>query len=94
MVLAVPQIAPLDVMLELARAEAAGGAVEFERPQEVAGLLEVGADGINLVDEILHADYAVFAQVGLDELVVCQCDAGLVDLAVAALVDQVAYGLD
>lgn len=77
-------------MLELAGPEAAGGAVEFEGPEEVAGLLEVGADGVNLVDQIFYADDTVLAEVGLDKLVVCQGDTLLVDLAITTLIDQVA----
>lgn len=77
-------------MLEFAGTEAAGGAIEMERPQEIAGLLEVGAHGENFMDQIFNANDAVFAEVALDELVVRQCDTLLVDLAVAALVDHVA----
>ena len=44
--------------------------------------------------EVFHADNAVFAQVLLDDLVVGQRDALLVDFTVAALVDEVADGLD
>ena len=81
-------------MLELPGAEASVGIAELEWPQEVAGLLEVGADGVNLVDQVLHADDAVLAERLLDDLVVCQGDALLVDLAVTALVDQLAHGLE
>ena len=80
-------------MPELPLPEAAGRVAELERPQEVARLLEVRADGDDLVDQILHADDAELAQMVLDELVVRQRDALLVDLAVAALVDQLADGL-
>lgn len=81
-------------MLELAGAEAAGGVAELEGPEEIAGLLEVGADGEDLVDEVLDADDAELAQVGLDEPVVRQGDALPVDLAVPPLVDELAHGLD
>ena len=56
-------------------------------------MLEVGADSVDLVDEILHADDAVLAEVLLDDGVVGQGDALLVDLAVAALVDELLDGL-
>jgi hypothetical protein len=45
------------------------------------------------VDEILHADDAVLAEVGLDDSVVGERDALLVDLAVTALVNKLADGL-
>lgn len=91
--LAVAKVTTLDEVLELAGAEAASGVAELEGPQEVGGLLEVGADGEDLVDEVLHADDAVLAEVLLDDGVVGQGDALLVDLAVAALVDELLDGL-
>ena len=51
---------------------APGRVVELEGPQEVGGVLEVGADGEDLVDEVLHADEAVLAQVLLDDVVAAQ----------------------
>lgn len=75
-------------MLELAGVEATVGVAELEGPQEVADLLEVGADGVDLVDKILHADNAVLAEVLLDDGVVGQGNALLVDLSVTALVDE------
>lgn len=81
-------------MLKLARTEATGGVAQLEGPEKIGGLLEIGADGVDLVDEILNADKAVLAQVILDNLVVGQRDALLVDLAVAALVDEVAHRFD
>lgn len=80
-------------MLELAGAEATGGVAELERPQEVGGLLEVGADGEDLVDEILHADNAVLAEVVLNDSVVSEGNALLIDLAVTSLVDELLDGL-
>ena len=46
-----------------------GGVVQLEGPQEVGGVLEVGADSQNLVNQILHADDAHLAELGLDHLV-------------------------
>jgi hypothetical protein len=40
-------------------AEATERAVQLERPQEVVGLLEVGAASVDLVDQILNADDAL-----------------------------------
>ena len=75
-------------MLELAGPEAAVGVAKLEGPQEVGGLLEVGADGVDLVDQVLNANDAVLAQVLLDDGVVGEGNALLVDLAVSALVDE------
>jgi hypothetical protein len=75
-------------VLELAGPEAAVGVAELERPEEVGGLLEVGADGVDLVNQILDADDAVLAKVLLDNGIVGERDALLVDLAISALVDE------
>ena len=78
-------------MLELARTEATGRVAELERPEEVARLLEVGADGEDLVDQVLHTHNAELAEMLLDDGVVGERDAVLVDsLSVAALVDEFA----
>lgn len=92
--LAVAQVTTLDEVLELAGAEATVGVAELEGPQEVGGLLEVGADGVDLVDEVLHADDAELAEVLLDDGVVSERSALLVDLAVSALVDKLLDGLE
>jgi hypothetical protein len=74
--------------------EAAVGVAELEGPEEVARLLEVGADGVDLVDEVLHADDAELAEVLLDDGVVGERDALLVGgLGVSALVDELTDGL-
>ena len=67
---------------------------QLERPQEVARLLEIRSHGKNLVDQILHADDPVFSKVILNDLVVGERDALLVDFAVAALIDEGADGLE
>ena len=64
------------------------GRVKLERPEEVVCLLEVGAKSHNLVDEILNAGNAVFSKALLDDCVVRKRDPGTVDLAEAALVDE------
>ena len=92
-VLAVAEVTALDEVTELAGAEATGGRGELEGPQEVGGLLEVGADGVDLVDQVLDADDAVLAEVLLDQLVVGDGQALLVDLSVTALVDELTDGL-
>jgi hypothetical protein len=72
-------------VLELPLVKAASRAVKLERPEEVGRLLEVGTNCVNLVDEILHTNHAVFAEVLLNDLVVCQRQSLFVDLAITAL---------
>lgn len=81
-------------MLELALVEATSGVGELEGPEEVVGLLEVGANGVDLVDQILNTDDAVLAEVLLDDLVVGDGNALLVDLSVTALVDELTDALE
>jgi hypothetical protein len=93
-VLAVTEVTSLNEVLELAGTESTSGGRELEGPEEVGDLLEVGADGVELVDEVLDADNAVLAKVLLDDLVVRERETLLVDLSVAALVDELADGLE
>ena len=53
--LSVSGITALDVADELSRPPAAVGVGELEGPEEGGGLLEVGAAGGELVNEVLHA---------------------------------------
>ena len=78
----------------LALVEAAERVGELEGPEEVGGLLEVGANSEDLVDEILHADDAVLAEVLLNDGVVGKSDALLVDLTVTTLVDELTDSLE
>ena len=48
---------------------AAGMGVQLERPQEVGGVFEVGANGHDLVDEILDADDTELSELLLDDVV-------------------------
>lgn len=93
-VLPVTKITTLDEVLELAGTETTSGGGKLEGPEEVGGLLEVGANGVDLVDEVLDADDAEVAEVLLNDLVVGERQALLVDLTVAALVDKLADGLE
>ena len=80
-------------MTELAGTETASWVGELEWPEEVGGLLEVWSDGVDLVDEILHADDAVLAEGSLNDRVVGKSNALLLDLSVTTLVDKLADGL-
>jgi hypothetical protein len=92
--LTVAKVTTLDEVLELAGTEATGRVAELEGPQEVGGLLEVGANGEDLVDEILSADDAVLAEAGLNDGVVGQGNTLLLDLSVSTLVDKLLDGLE
>ena len=79
-------------MSELSRTETTSRVAELEWPEEIGSLLEVGADSEDLVDQILHADNAVLSEVGLNESVVSESNALLVNLAITALVDELSDG--
>lgn len=81
-------------MLELSRTEATSRVAELEWPEKVAGLLEVRADGEDLMDQILDTQDTVFAEVIFNYLIVSEWDALLLDLSIAALVDEVADSFD
>jgi len=84
--LPVAQVSTLDEMNKLPLVEATVRVREFEWPEEVASLLEVRTNSEDFVNQVLHADDAEFAQVVLDQLVVCKRDSLLVDLAISTLV--------
>jgi hypothetical protein len=92
-VLTVAEVTAINEVVGLLH-EAASGVVQLEGPQEVGGLLEVGSDGVDLVDQVLNANDAVLAQRLLNQGVVSQAGALTVDLAVAALVDELANSLE
>lgn len=96
--LPVPQIASLDVMLEFPRPPPARRVPQFKRPQEITRLFEIRSHREDLMDQVLHADDAEFAQVFFDDGVVRQWDPLLrallrSDLAVPAFVDERAHRL-
>jgi hypothetical protein len=83
----------LHIVLELSCAESTSWVAELEWPQEVGSLLEVGADGEDLVDQVLHADNAVLPEVSLNDRVVGESNALFVDLSVSTLVDELTDSL-
>jgi hypothetical protein len=72
--------------------ETAEGGGELEGPEEVVGLLEVGADGPDLVDKVLNAGDTILAENLIDASVVVEGNAGAVDLTVTTGVDKLAGG--
>jgi len=81
-------------MLEFPRPESTSRVTQLKWPQKVTSLLEIRPHSNNLMDQVLHTDDAKFAQLLLDDLVISEGNALLVDLSVAALVDEVADGFD
>lgn len=77
-------------MLEFACPEATVGVGELEWPQEVGCLLEIWSGSVDFVYEIFDGDDAKLAERLLDDLVIVERDALLVDLAVTTLVDEFA----
>jgi len=73
--------------------EASNRGGELERPEEVVGLLEVAADGPDLVDKVLNAGNTLLAESSLNNGVVIDSGTGPVDLTVATLVDKLADGV-
>lgn len=56
-------------------------------------MLEVGANGEDLVDQILHADNPILSKGSLDDGVVSESNALLLDLSISTLVDEFTDGL-
>ena len=81
-------------MLELPRPESTSRIAQLERPQKVTSLLEIRPHSNNLMNQILHTDDAKFTQLLLDDLVIGEWYTLLVDLSVAALINEVADGFD
>lgn len=81
-------------MFEFPRPESTSRVAQLKWPQKVTSLLEIRPHSNNLMDQVLHTDDAKFAQLLLDDLVIGEWNALLVDLSVAALIDEVADGFD
>jgi hypothetical protein len=73
--------------------ESASGGSELEGPEEVVGGLEVGANGVDFVDQVLNTLDVVLAQSCLNDVVAGQGDSLLVDLAETSLVNELLDGL-
>ena len=92
-VLAIAVVTALHKVSKLVLPATIGG-VQLEGPQKVGNGLEVGTNGEDLVHEVLHANDALVAQSLLDQGVVGDGDALLVDLGVATLVHQLLHSLE
>jgi hypothetical protein len=91
---AVAKISTLNEMLEFPGPEPTSGVGKLEGPQEVGGLLEVRADGVDFVDEVLNGSDSKLAQGVLDDFILGDGDTLLVDLAISTLVEELADVLE
>lgn len=94
MLLAVAKVTALDKVLELPGTEAAVRVAQLEGPQEIGSLLEVGTDREDLMDKVLHAYNAKLAEALLNDGVVGEGNALLVDLPVSTLVNKLFDALE
>ena len=62
--------------------------------QEIRGLLKVGTNGEDLVDQILNADNAILAKRVLDNGIIGESDTLLVDLSVSTLINELTNSLE
>lgn len=92
--LPVSGVTSLDVTEELARPPSTVGVGQLEWPESSGSLLEVGSAGGELVNEVLHADHAEFAELLLDDGVVGDGDSLTVNLGVTTLVNKLSDGLE
>lgn len=88
--LPITRITPFNKMLELSLPPPTSRITQFERPQKVIRLLEIGSHSENLMNQILHTFNTVFSKGISDEGIVGEGNSGTVDFTVAALVDEVA----
>ena len=72
--------------------ESSSGTSQFEGPQEVVGLLKVGTNGIDLVDQVLYWGDVELAQSWLNNSVVGQRNSLVVHLSVSSLQNQFSNG--
>lgn len=94
MLLAVAEITTLDKMFELPRPKTAIRVTEFEWPEEVGSLLEVGPNSVDLMNEILHADNAIFAKIFFNNGIVSERDTLFIDFTISTLIDKLPDALE
>lgn len=91
--LTVASISSLSEVSELLN-KTASGASELEGPQEAGGLAEVRSRGEDLVDDVLNADKTVLTERSLNDGVISDGNALLVNDGISALVDELADSLE
>lgn len=81
-------------MSELSRTETSSGVAELEGPEKIGSLLEIWTDSEYLMNQVLHTDDAIFSKVFLNEGVVSESNALLVNLAITTLVYELSDSLE
>ena len=66
---------------------------QFEGPQEIVCSFEIICKSLDLLNQILHADDAIFAKRKSNQWVICQDNSFLIDFAITMLSDQFIYRL-
>lgn len=74
--------------------KSSSGTSELEGPEETGSLTEVGSRGEDLVDDILNADKTVLAEGSLNDGVISDGNALLLNSGESALVDELADSLE
>jgi len=92
-VLPVAMVTTLDEVVGLV-SHASQSVAQLEGPQEVVDFLEVGSDGVDLVDQVLDADDVHLAERLLDDRVVGDGDALVVDLSMSTFVHELFDALE
>ena len=69
------------------------GGTEFEWPQEVVSLLEVGSTSDNFVNQILNTQNSYLSEFLLNDVVVGQRNSASADFSVPSLIDELSDGL-
>jgi len=80
-------------MTKFSGSESTSWVAKLEGPEEVGGLLKVGTNGEDLVDQIFHTDDTIFTKTTLNQRVVGKSNTLLVDLPITTLVDELADSL-
>lgn len=91
-VFTVTRVTTFNEVTELTSLPHVVGVRQLEGPQKVVGLLKVGADSGDFVDEIFNTDDTVLAEGLFDDSVVVDGDTLLVRLGISTLVDQFTDG--
>merc|ERR1712019_179312 len=92
LVLSATEVSTLDKVVGLL-SPSTSWVVQLEGPQEVGGVLEVGSNSEDLVDQILNTDDSHLAQLVLDDVVGGDWSSVSVNLDKSTLVDEIANSL-
>lgn len=86
-------ITTFDEVRGLALGKSTTRATQLEGPQEVVDGLESGSDSVKLMNNVLHADDALLAELLFDDGIVLEGNALTVDLGMTTFVNKLTDGL-